>query len=142
MNFTPKTQREIDEDNLLPVGEADFEVMDATDKQSKSGNDMIELKVKIWATGGGEGFVWDYLLEKMAYKLRHFCYATGLGDKYDSGTITAPDCVGKAGKCMLKVEKQTGYSNKNSIADYIVGDPVAAAIAGKPKPADNTSIPF
>lgn len=120
MKFQPKTENEIANENLIEPGEYDFEVVAAFDKVSKSGNDMIELKLRVFAER--ERVINDFLLEKIAYKLRHFAEATGLLDTYNSGDLIADDCVGKAGRVKIGIQKdKTGaYPDKNTVNDYVV----------------------
>jgi hypothetical protein len=130
MRFQAKTEEEIAAENLFPAGEYDFEVLTGEDAVSKSsGAEMIKLNVRVYGPDGGFRLVDDYLLEKMAYKLRHFCGATGLMDAYESGNLTGAMCSGRSGRLKLEVQpertdKNTGktYAPKNSIKDYIVGD--------------------
>lgn len=116
MRFTPKSEEEVS--NLLPEGTYKFIIEDATDKVSKSGNEMIELKLRIQSPQ--EKIVFDYLLEVMPYKLRHFCEATGLMHKYESATLMAADCMGKSGECLLIIDdKNISYPAKNAVKDYV-----------------------
>lgn len=121
MRFTPKTEQEIQEANLLPEGKYDFEVIAAEEKQSAKGNDMIVVTIAIYQNGNRKTNVFDYLLESMAFKLRHFCQNTGLIEKYESGELTADDCIGKTGLCKIKIQKDKSgnYPDKNVIADYL-----------------------
>jgi hypothetical protein len=120
MRFTPRTDQEIAEANLLPAGEYDYEVAQAHDKKSSAGNEMIELKLRIFFDEG-ERTVTDYLLEATAGKLKHFCYSHGMGQHYENGTLQASDCTMLTGKCKLKIEKgKNGYADKNAVADYLV----------------------
>lgn len=129
MNFAPKTEKEIAEANLLEPGVYDYEVVYAQDKVSKSGNDMIELKLRIFSDRG-ERLIHDYLLEAIAYKLRHFCESAGILSQYEAGSLIAEDCLGKAGKLKLGIQRdKTGaYPDKNTVQDYEVDG------ASEPKP--------
>lgn len=123
MNFTPKTEKQIQEENLIEKGEYSFEVIEAKEKTSKGGNAMMELKLEIFSNESESSrIIFDYLLEKLAYKLRHFCSATGLIKKYEDGTLTADDCVGKSGTCKIVVQenKVGAFPPRNAIADYVV----------------------
>ncbi len=132
MNFAPRTEEEIIQRqeevktmNLLPYGIYDFEVSDASDKISKTGNEMIELIVKVWDDNGKERFLYDYLVEKMEYKLKHFCEYNGLHDKYDMGTLNAKDCLRVSGKVEIGIQKGKPnpnggmYPDKNFVIDYV-----------------------
>lgn len=147
MQFASKTEQQIQEESLIPAGEYDFTVQEAAEKKSKAGNDMIQLDMDVYV-GDRTRPMKDWLMESMAYKLRHFCYAVGLGAKYDAGTLTAQDCEGKSGKVKI-VQKQNGdYGLQNSVKDYVV--PVAGEAAEVPpairKPApvadDGSGPPF
>lgn len=129
MKFTPKSQdtitreeRERKAKRLLPPGDYDFEVIQAEDKVSNAGNDMIKLTLRVFAPDGTTVLVDDYLMEKMAYKLRHFADGTGLTARYDSGEMVAFDCVGASGKVTLKHETSEKYDPKCVVKDYVVGD--------------------
>lgn len=145
MNFEPKSEKELREQNLAPEGEYDFEVLGAEDAISKrSGNPMIKLKVGLYSGEAIRHHVYDYLVPSMAHKLRHFCDSTGLLSKYEAGTLCADDCKGRAGKCRIKVtEDESGkYPDKNEVDDYLIRavKPLAAQDAAKPPPDDD--VPF
>lgn len=131
MRFTPKSEKEISEANLLPEGEYPFEISSGADKISKSGNEMIELWVRVYKPDGSFNQVPDYLLESMAYKLRHAAEACGLLDKYENGSILGTDFIGKTGMLKLAITKdKTGqYPDKNGIKDYIVPKEGEAKVA-------------
>lgn len=129
MRFAPKTEKEIAEANLWQPGNYSFEIVEATDKVSKSGNDMIELKVKVFNDEGKYILVNDYLLESIAYKLKHAADACGLSDSYNSGSLSGMEFVGKCGTLKLKIQKDKDgqYADKNVIGDYVVNKEVAAS---------------
>jgi len=125
--------------SLLEEGVYPFEVISASETISKTGNEMIKIKLNVFGQNGQQAHVLDYLLEKLAFKLRHFCEVTGLLPKYDNGSLSELDCEGKQGWLKLKVEPATGgYSAKNSVADYVnpptAAAPVAAPVAEKVTP--------
>jgi hypothetical protein len=122
MRLNPKSDAEIEQlEGLLPKGTYDYEVIGAAEKTSAKGNDMIELKVRVFA-GETSRVVTDYLLDAMAGKLKRFCDSHGFESEYNEGVLAASDCIGKSGKCMLgvKVDKAGKYPDKNQITDYIV----------------------
>ena len=121
MKYTPKTEKEIAEENLWPAGEYDFEVTAGEDTQSEAGNDMIKLTVQIFNNEGRSRLVDDYLLESIAYKLRHACDACGLIETYETGELSGADFIQKTGRLKLGIQKdKTGaYPDKNVINDYI-----------------------
>ena len=123
MKFAPKTEREIAEENLFPKGEYDFEIVSGHDTISKSsGVEMIELKVRIFDEDGRSSWVTDYLLEKIAYKLRHAAEACGLLADYENGVLEGESFTGKTGRCKvsIQVDKTGAYADKNGIQDYLV----------------------
>jgi hypothetical protein len=136
MRVTPRTQEEIDLENLIPAGVYDFEVVKAEDKISKKGKEegltepnMIELNLKVFH-GDGYSFVRDWLLEAMPGKLLHFVNEAGLNDKYADGEFSAADCHGKCGKVKIVVEEaKGGYDAKNSVKDY--GEKKKADVSAK-----------
>jgi len=125
MRVTPRTQEEIDLENLIPAGVYDFEVVKAEDKISKKGKEqgltepnMIELNLKVFH-GDTYSFVRDWIMEAMPGKLLHFVNETGLADKYGDGEFVAADCLGKCGKVKIVVEEPKGnFEAKNSVKDY------------------------
>lgn len=121
MRFEPKTEKEIVESNLLPAGIYDFEIADAADEISKKGNDMIKLKINVWDARGEKRMVFDYLMESMAFKLRHCCEAIGAIDKYEGGDLVAGDFIGGTGKLKLGIRKDTtgNYPDQNNVQDYL-----------------------
>ena len=121
------TEDELIQSSLLPAGIYPFEVMMAADKISKTGNEMIELKLNVFGDNQ-EAHVFDYLLEKMAFKLRHFAEATGLIGEYERGELQALSCLNKMGYCKLGIDKGNGsFPPKNVVLDY-----VKAEVAGAP----------
>jgi hypothetical protein len=121
MNFTPKKESELY--TLLEKGEYPFTVVESENAVSKNENEMIKLKVAVY-TAESENprcYIFDYLMESLAAKLRHFCDAAGLLVKYEAGTLSAYDCLNKEGTCRVVIQKdKTGqYSDKNAIADYV-----------------------
>jgi|SRR6185503_2271199 len=150
MRFTPKTEQEIQTMALVEPGEYSFQVIEALDQVAKSGNEMIKLKMKIWDNMGRERLIFDYVLEAMAFKLRHFCDATGLTEKYESGELRASDCPGRAGKLELGLEESKPnpnggmYAPKNMVKDYIKSEGTTAKLteAIKDEFDNNADIPF
>jgi len=121
MQFKPKSEEECNRFETFPKGNYDFEVIEAADKISKERNEMIELKIAIYNEQNRRSQIFDYLLEKMAYKLRHFCGAAGLMEHYEAGTLTAHMCVGKTGVAEIGIQKATTqYKEKNVVVDYLL----------------------
>lgn len=134
MQFQPKTEAEIKAANLLPDGVYDFEVFDAIEKESKSGNEMIELHLRVFKDDGSTRQMRDWILASFARKLKHFCEACGLTKQYEDGTLTADHCIGMAGKVRVVQQTRKGYDPQNSVEDYIIPDAGSVATR-KPAPA-------
>lgn len=133
MKFEPKTEKELAEMNLLPEGEYGFEISGAEEKISKAGNEMIVLTVRIFKPDGSFQIITDYLMEALAFKLRHAADACGLTHEYETGILAAENFIGKTGMLKLKIQKDKNgeYPDKNTVGDYIV--PKDGAPAVKPK---------
>ena len=121
MDFKPKTEKEIAESKLLSRGVYDFEVLNAWEKTAKtSGNPMIELQIRISGAAGSR-VIADYLVSTKADKLRSACAACGLLPKYEAGSVSNADFMGKQGRLKLGIEKgKNGYPDRNQVADYIL----------------------
>jgi len=144
MNFKPKSEQECG--RLLPEGIFDFEIMDAKEKVSKSGNDMIELKLAIWEGESISCYLFDYLLESVAYKLRHCAEACGLLEQYEAGTLQAGKLIGKTGRVKISIQKDKTdqYPDKNNIKDYLTKDKSASVPAKDIQPtifSDGSPVP-
>ena len=119
MNFEPKTQKEIDDNKLLPGGNYDFEILDAWETKSAAGNPMIELEVRIAANGHSRTLA-DYLVPKRPEKLMHCAAACGVLDRYEAGEVSESDFKGKRGRLKLVVERaKKGFPRRNVIQDYL-----------------------
>lgn len=143
MNFSAKTEKQLQSELLIPAGVYPFTVTTAENKKSKAGNDMIELELRVFMPDGRERGLRDWLMEKMAFKLFHFCAYTGLATKYEAGTLEAGDCVGRSGfaKIIVQADKQGQYPDRNSVADYARSAdgkmPAGGGIAAtKPQPTE------
>lgn len=126
MRFAPKTEQELASELVMPAGTYDFEVTEAEEKTSKAGNEMIVVTLKVFGNDGGFRMVTDYLMEKMGFKLRHFCCTTGLIQAYNAGSLSAAKCEGRSGKVILQVDPERKsddgtktFPPKNSVKDYL-----------------------
>lgn len=130
LEFTPMTEDEIinekrkaDEARLLQAGTYPFEVMDAKEMNSRAGDPMIKLVLKVWDDAGREHTVFDYLLfvGNFKFKMRHFFEGTGAIDKFNSGRISDLDCLNKSGKCEIisQKDKSGKYPDSNWVKDYV-----------------------
>ena len=131
MTFKPKTEKEIAEAMLLPAGEYDFDVLEATDETSSKGNAMIKLVLGIYVGERIGRKVTDYIVGSMEAKLRHLCDCLGLLAEYQAGTLSADMCRGRNGRVKLTIQQdKTGqYPDKNAVRDYCLR--AAKPIAGE-----------
>ena len=125
MRFTPKTEQQIEDERFGP-GTYDFEVIEAEEKQSKAGNDMIEVKLRVWNKAGGSITIRDWLLDAMPHKLRHAAEAMNLIDQYNRGEFPAARLLGKTGR-VICVHNKDGFL---TVKDY--EKPTGVAVAARP----------
>lgn len=129
MNFSPKSEKEIADAMPQHGMQYDFEVIDAEDKVSAKGNDMIALKLTMYLPNGDEYTVRDWLVGSDALpcvaKIQAFCKTTGILEAYGSGTLTAEMCRGLAGRLKLSITDDPQYGKSYKVADYI-GGPAAS----------------
>lgn len=123
MKVTPRTEEEIKYLNMLPEGEYNFLVIDAIEKVSDAGNEMINLVLQV--NNNNKIYrIYDYLIdiEKMSFKFRHCCDSLGILDKYESGNVSSKDFIDKKGraKFIIQKDKKGIYNPKNVVKDYIV----------------------
>lgn len=123
MRFEPKSEAEVSSGGLWPAGEYDFEVNEAEEQTSKSGNEMVKLTLHVFNADGQRRTVWDYLVSTSGgmFKIRHFAEATGMLHRYEQGDMPAEIMIGKTGRCKLAIvkDKNGQYPDKNGIADYL-----------------------
>jgi hypothetical protein len=135
MRITPKTDEELHP--LLMPGEYDGEIYEAQEKTSKAGNEMIEIKVKVYHDGGPPILLRDWLLDSVPEKLKRFCESAGLENLYEAGELTAESCVGASVRVKLKIktDPQGQYGEQNAIGGYVAKRKLALnPPAPKPKP--------
>jgi hypothetical protein len=114
----------------LVEGEAKFEVIDAEERLSSNGNEMMVLTLSIIDSAGSQGTLKANLiaLEKVAFKIRHFWESVGMLARYEhstsedgDGEINAIEFIGKKGACIIKKQKSDNpkYDGKLDVYDYI-----------------------
>lgn len=105
--------------DLLPPGEYDATIEHVKEKQSKSGNDMLELSLHVYAPDGEPIPVYDYLVatSSAAWKVRAFCEALGLD--YDAGELNPDALVDKNIRVKIVTEEQAGYEPKAKVKNYL-----------------------
>lgn len=126
---------------ILDPGDYNFVVDDAQERDSKSGNAMIALKLKV-GDAPNDRNVYDYLVfdGKSEWKLGTFLHAIGrhpgVGVEME---IDPNDLVGRSGRAKIKVELYNG-NKSNKVQDYLFDK------NAKQKPIETTTgadtIPF
>jgi hypothetical protein len=113
---------QVGHDETLPAGVYGFRVVDATEKESKTGNPTIELQLLIESPDRKNGVrFFDYLtfVPNSFWKIDAFRIATGeqlvQGQTVD---FESEDCIGRTGRVSLTVEKYEGRS-RNKVEEYV-----------------------
>ena len=143
MQFTPKTDTQIARESLREPGTYDFTVVEAEDtKSKKSGADMIKVSLQCFDAQGGHFYLTDYLMEAMAFKLRHFAYGIGAGTDYEGGMLNARRVEGRSGKVkvIIKEDKTGQYPPKNEAKDYVIPEEVGVAATVPLRPLSAVAI--
>jgi len=124
MSFTyeAKSEEQLQKEGLTPEGIYDFEVVSAEDSESKKGNPMIVIKLRIF-TGDSSRLLTDYIVSGTNYgehKFRSLAMTLGLVKEYESGNLTPDDFIGCGGRAQLGQQPaKDGYSAKNTIKSYV-----------------------
>lgn len=122
MKFTPLSDQEISQGNLIKPGEYDFQVIEAEERISKKGNAYINLKLMIWDEEGKERTFFANLA--WIKILKNFCDATELADKYQHGEVLPEDCLNRTGRCYVGIEEGKAddrggfYPSKNVVEAF------------------------
>lgn len=124
MRFNPKSESEVQDDRYkaFEPGTYKFECERAEEKTSRNGNDMIEVRLKLFSNDGRKtNTCFDYLMPvgAMAYKFRHFCYSVGLGEQYERGEVNQFDCVDRMGQVQVAKGEDNKGRERNEVIDYV-----------------------
>lgn len=141
MRVAPITAEQADEQSggFEPwrPGDYDFNVYDASEETSATGNEMIKLTLHVLNRDGERRTVFDYLVnsDKAQWKIRHFAEAVGMVPQYEQGDMDPHDITGRVGQLKLRIKPAQGqYSAQNAVNDYI---PMPAA----PREAARRAVP-
>lgn len=113
---------------LLEDGDYIAKVTAAEDQISQAGNEMIKITLEI-IHENMKFIILDYLVDKVLFKMKVFCKAANLVDKFDNDELHAIDCLYKqvgvtvgaqAGKLKYPndPENTDKYKDKNIIKKY------------------------
>ncbi|MCH2136513.1 MAG: DUF669 domain-containing protein [Phycisphaerales bacterium] len=122
MEFNPDDAGDRGSFTLLPEGLYDIEVVDAEERTSQKGNQMIALTIEAKHPDGYPSRVWDYLVSTPAavFKIKQFCDAAGLDKEFTAGTLKESHCRGRRLKAKIFIESgREGYQDRNAIREYV-----------------------
>jgi len=140
MRLTPKTREQIEAENMLPEGNYEATVESAEDKTSKSGNEMIALKLRCYLPDGSERVISDWILEAFAAKLLDFVEAAGLEAQYKLGKLEARDCEGANVMLTIAHKKQTKGEYAGQVQASVTG--YSKVQRGTPRPVVKPKAPI
>jgi hypothetical protein len=131
--------------DFVEPGDYQVEVIDAIETVSKTGHEMIELKLR---TAAGS-YLYDFLvfIPNAYWKIDSFRAATGEAvSPEDDVEITADDVIGRTGTTRLIVEEYNG-KKRNKVAAWLTGKATSATPKAPAKPATQATeqdddIPF
>ncbi len=130
--YTPKTEKELIEEGLMPDGVYDFEILSCIHGKSKNENEMFTVKMRIFNPQGGSRNVTDYIVFGTNFgerKFRKIAMACNLVSQYEKGTLSADDFAGRSGKVEITKQEASGaYSAKNVVKEYVSEAPKATAV--------------
>jgi hypothetical protein len=121
MQYDPN---DANEQKLIAKGEYDFEVVSAEDtvwENEGESHQQIKITLRVFHGEHTSLFsVWLGFPKDKLWKLKQFCEAVGLNQKWESGELSAVDCLDKAGK--LKMDVWTGKTDgkeRNAVRKFL-----------------------
>jgi hypothetical protein len=109
---------------LLKSAWYDATISEASEQESRRGNDMMKITVVVDDGAGEHRTFTDYLTDTAfcGLKLRHCCAARGVLAKFESGSIDPSDFPGPV-RVNIGLEKgKGGFGPRNVIDDYAAAD--------------------
>jgi hypothetical protein len=105
---------------LLSPGSYLALIVEAAEKPSRRGNDMIELLLRVTGKDGGERELRAWLVanDRGALLMRHAAEAVGALSKYEAGEISAEDFPGYTVRVKIVIQKRRGYPDSNIVEDF------------------------
>ena len=133
---------------ILEHGEAFGTTKYTEERMSKTGNEMIQLVVKVGDKNGHiiilENLVFS---EKAEWKVNEFLKSAGIYPGEVEYELTASMCLGLSGNCKTKNKQDGDYTNTN-ISEWLeatnqdVTFLSSKAVANVDEPVDEDTIPF
>ena len=121
--------------NLFKEGEYDAFISASHDKQSSTGNAMMDMTLQVFDDAGKARYVRDFLVftKTMMWKVIHFADSAGLLKQYEDGKLCSEVAIGNRVRVKIGIEeggeipqdklkgKAAGskYPDKNKVEDYI-----------------------
>lgn len=119
MRVTPKTDEELS--NVWNGGWYPATIENAVETKSKKGADMIVVTLKVYDNDSGRSKeIKDYIVDAVAYKVKHICDACGVLADYEKQIVNPAKLVSVNVEVKLKItQDDTGtYPDKNEVTDY------------------------
>ena len=135
---------------IIEPGEGSFKILKAEEKQSRQGNNMMEVTMTLTNTRGQSTLYREYIVssddpiqnKSTATKIYNILNAIGRADVYGMPLIDRHLQHG-SGKCIIKTQKSDDerYPDKSVVSQYISRTDVAASGAESATDLED-SIPF
>lgn len=140
MNYNPADATE-----CLPGGDYEAVLTKTEERQSKKGNDMIDLTWTVFQADTGRTFlVHDYIVNPSTlFKMKHLAKALGKTHEFKAAAFQPADYIDHHVTLQLGIKSQSGFDDKNVIDRY--KEPPTAKFTAPPtvfqQPAED-QIPF
>jgi len=108
--------------DYLPAGTYEARVAWAEEKISKSGNDMLEVKLRVFGDGGQTCTVREFLLANnnaFKWKVDSFAVAIGLCERGGKYELDASKIIGLPLAVKLSVEENDQYGKQNRVQRFL-----------------------
>lgn len=140
--YNPMTADEAAKLSLRPEAVYPFEVKDAKDATSKSGNAMIAVELICYDADGSQFTVKDWLVHSSnrwaEKKVYDFAQTTGLAAQYANGAMNGDACLSRKGYAFIGIQKGNpkddgsgNFPDRNVVKYY--------RLEADKKPADTTA---
>jgi hypothetical protein len=121
LNYTPKTEQQIDEERIIPKGEYPFEVTSAEQRVGDYGEYLL-LKFSLTSYQTGRVFNGSDIIslsDSYAWKLRHACEEMNILEIYERQELEVNDFLNRQGVLLIdhRISKKTGFM-ESYVKDY------------------------